>query len=681
MVVLSSNDGCIVALTPEAKAVGLHRGDPIFKVKDIVTYHKVHVFSTNMMLYAAMSKRIVSIMRESVSHVEQYSIDESFCDLHGYDAHFDLVDLMRSLKDKIRLYTDVPVSVGIAPTKTLAKIGSKFAKQYAGYRGVCLIDTLEKRRKALALFPLDDVWGIGRHTLAKLEYFGIHTPLEFAGKSESWVRSHLAKPGIQTWLELNGTPCIDTAEVRQKKTICTSRSFGEMVSDLPSLRASVATFASSCANELRGQASGAKTVTVFIASNRFREDLPQYGNSATISLLVPTSDTLEITVAAIQALQSIWREGIKLKQAAQREHRIALNLMGGYNIDGHHIKADLGVEAYLRNNPARTLYLIADSIAGSQVDHTLRDTTFTNADNKPQFLITFNPRYEKQWNSLSLRAGAKLWFSVNKGKVVSAAPDVEVRYTFRQLFSVYGGIGGDYAVTSISNMLDENRYMNLDSMPTLNDYTPADFHAGFDITPVSGLQIGASVSYKMIQNTHFFVNTEFACTETPNVYPKNDLDYVYGNTFNLVYASANLLQAEAHIDYNLKERYTFHASGCYNGWNVKDENVEAWNKPTWEADASIEALFTKNFAGNVRFYYASERKTPLVNIDGNGYDVKTLAPIYDLNLSLSYTFPKNISIFVQANNLLAISEKLRYQNWYGYDNIGTHVMAGISVSF
>ena len=315
VVVLSSNDGCIVALTPEAKAVGLHRGDPIFKARDIVRRHHVHVFSSNMMLYAAMSHRIVSIMRESVSHVEQYSIDESFCDLHGYDAHFDLVALMRSLKDKILLYTDVPVSVGIAPTKTLAKIGSKFAKQYAGYRGVCLIDTDEKRRKALSLFPLDDVWGIGRHTLAKLEYLGIHTPLEFAGKSEAWVRSHLAKPGIQTWLELNGTPCIDTAEVRQKKTICTSRSFGEMVSDLPSLRASVATFASSCANELRGQASAAKTVTVFIASNRFRDDLPQYANTATISLLVPTSDTLEITRAALQALHTIWRDGILYKRS------------------------------------------------------------------------------------------------------------------------------------------------------------------------------------------------------------------------------------------------------------------------------------------------------------------------------------------------------------------------------
>ena len=315
VVVLSSNDGCIVALTPEAKAVGLHRGDPIFKVKDIVTHNNVHVFSTNMMLYATMSKRIVSIMRESVSHVEQYSIDESFCDLHGYGKHFDLVEMMRELKDKILLYTDIPVSVGIAPTKTLAKMGSKFAKQYKGYHGVCMIDTDEKRRKALSLFPLDDVWGIGRQTLAKLEYFGVHTPLEFADKSESWVRSHFTKPGIQTWLELNSHPCIDTAEIHHKQTICTSRSFGEMVSDFDSLKASIATFASSCANKLRGQSSGAKSVTVFIASNRFREDLPQYGNSATVPLLVPTSDTLEITSAAIRALQSIWREGIQYKRS------------------------------------------------------------------------------------------------------------------------------------------------------------------------------------------------------------------------------------------------------------------------------------------------------------------------------------------------------------------------------
>ncbi len=315
VVVLSSNDGCIVALTPEAKAVGLHRGDPIFKVQPIVDKHRVTVFSTNMTLYAAMSKRIVSIMRKSIGHVEQYSIDESFCDLHGYERLYDLENLMRQLKDRILLWTDVPVSVGIAPTKTLAKMGSKFAKQYKGYRGVCMIDTETKRIRALELFDLADVWGIGRQTLAKLQYYGVQTPLEFANKSESWVRAHLTKPGLQTWLELNGVPCIDTSEVVRNKTICTSRSFGEMITDLPQLKASVATFASSCANKLRGQRAAASTVTVFVGSNRFREDLRQYHNAASVTLPTPTNDTLEIVSAALSALQSIYAEGVMYKKS------------------------------------------------------------------------------------------------------------------------------------------------------------------------------------------------------------------------------------------------------------------------------------------------------------------------------------------------------------------------------
>ena len=160
VVVLSNNDGCIVALTPEAKAVGLRRGDPIFKVRHIVDQCHVAVFSTNMYLYAAMSKRVTSILRKSVCHVENYSIDESFCDLQGYDDHFDLEGMMRRIARKIKLWTDIPVSVGVAPTKTLAKMGSKFAKQYAGYHGVCMIDSDDKRRKALRLFDLTDVWGI-----------------------------------------------------------------------------------------------------------------------------------------------------------------------------------------------------------------------------------------------------------------------------------------------------------------------------------------------------------------------------------------------------------------------------------------------------------------------------------------------------------------------------------------
>ena len=313
--VLSNNDGCIVALTPECKVLGLHRGDPIFKVRGIVEANDITVFSTNMQLYAAMSKRVTSILRQSFAHVENYSIDESFCYLDGYEKMFNLEDLMRDTAEKIKLYTDIPVSVGIAPSKTLAKMGSKFAKNYKGYRGVCVIDSEEKRKKALQLFDLSDVWGIGRHTLQKLNYLGVRTPLEFADKSCSWVKANLYKPGYQTWLELNGIPCIDTAEVVRNQSICTSRSFGSMVSDLPSLKASVATFASSCANKLRGQSACAKAVTVFLLSNRFREDLCQYNNSASWTFLTPTSDTMEITQAALKLLEQIYRPGIWYKKS------------------------------------------------------------------------------------------------------------------------------------------------------------------------------------------------------------------------------------------------------------------------------------------------------------------------------------------------------------------------------
>ncbi len=313
--VAGSNDGIIVALTQEAKALGLKRGDPVFKVKDIVTKNNVKIFSTNMTLYAAMSKRITNILRDSVLRVENYSIDESFCYLDGYERIGNIEDYMREVVKRIALWTDIPVSVGIAPTKTLAKVGSKFAKKYKGYRSVCLIDSEEKRRKALSLFDLADVWGIGRQTLKKLNYYGVYTTIDFSDKKESWVKSHFNLPVLQTWRELNGIPCIDTSEVIQKQSICTSRSFGEMVTDLDSLKSSVVSFASSCANKLRGQHSLAKAVTVFVTTNRFREDLPQYGNSQTEYLNIPTSDTLEIVNAAIAALKKIYLDGIHYKKS------------------------------------------------------------------------------------------------------------------------------------------------------------------------------------------------------------------------------------------------------------------------------------------------------------------------------------------------------------------------------
>lgn len=313
--VLSSNDGNIVALTAEAKALGIRRGAPFFQVKDVIEKNNVAVFSGNIMLYEAMSKRVQSIMRKTVERTENYSIDEQFLYLDGYENNYDLVKLMREMVRQIALWTDIPVSVGIARTKTLAKVASKFAKKYRGYESVCMIDTEEKRRKALSMFELADIWGIGPRSFAKLQALGITTPLQFADKPGDWVLRQFHKPGYQTWLELNGHPCIDTSEIIRRQTISTSRSFGKMISDAEQLRASVATFAASCCNTLRAQESAAGSVSVFACSNRFREDLQQYSNIATMRLDSPSSDTLEITEAAIRLADRIYRPGIQFKKS------------------------------------------------------------------------------------------------------------------------------------------------------------------------------------------------------------------------------------------------------------------------------------------------------------------------------------------------------------------------------
>lgn len=313
--VLSSNDGNIVALTAEAKALGIKRGAPFFQVKDIITKNNVAVFSGNLMLYDAMSKRVQSIMRKTVEHTESYSIDEQFLYLDGYGKNYDLVKLMRKMVRQIALWTDIPVSVGIARTKTLAKVASKFAKKYRGYDSVCIIDSEDKRRKALSLFELADIWGIGPRSFAKLQALGIATPLQFADRPGDWVLRHFHKPGYQTWMELNGRPCIETGEIIRRQTITTSRSFGKMISTPEQLRASVATFAASCCNTLRAQESAAGSVSVFACSNRFREDLPQYSNIATMQLDSPSSDTIEITEAAVSLADRIYRPGIQFKKS------------------------------------------------------------------------------------------------------------------------------------------------------------------------------------------------------------------------------------------------------------------------------------------------------------------------------------------------------------------------------
>ncbi len=316
LVVLSNNDGCVVARSKEVKAMGIPEGMPYYQLRQQYPNAGIVAFSSNYALYGDMSSRIVSILREEAPDVIQYSIDEAFLDLRGME-HMDLHEWGVRLCRKVLKYTGMPVSLGIASTNTLAKMASKYAKKYEGYRKCCLIGTEEQREKALRLFPVRDVWGIGRRIGRQLEYVGVATAYDFASLPKDYVRRRFHVTGERTWKELHGLPCIevDGLDGVTKKTIVTSRSFPEMITDLADLRSHVANYAARCALKLRRQGSVCAMVTAFIQSNRFREDLEQYDNSGTATFTTPTSTTSEIVGVAMEILERIFRRGVHYKRA------------------------------------------------------------------------------------------------------------------------------------------------------------------------------------------------------------------------------------------------------------------------------------------------------------------------------------------------------------------------------
>ena len=322
VVVLSNNDGCVIARSEEAKALGYKMGDPFYQVKEKLEAEGVAIFSSNYTLYGSLSNRVMSMLSHYSPHIDQYSIDESFFDvdqsmaerffqdnlkendtflnneslLHQYGAKIS-ADVLRAV--------GIPISIGIAETKTLAKIGSKFAKKYKGYQGCCLIDTDERRHKALSLFPIKDVWGIGRQISKKLDYMGIRTAAQFADKKESWVHSHFNITTVRTWKELNGESCISIEELPQKKSICTSRSFsGEGISDKDVVEEAVANFAVRCAEKLRHQGSVCQGITVFAWTSRFNENVPEYTIHDSLTLPIATNAQEEIVGAALSILRA-----------------------------------------------------------------------------------------------------------------------------------------------------------------------------------------------------------------------------------------------------------------------------------------------------------------------------------------------------------------------------------------
>ena len=313
--VLSNNDGCVVARSNEAKVLGIKAGLPYYQLKERFPNNEVIVFSSNYELYGDITDRVMSLVRKAAPTFYRYSIDEGFCDLAGME-NYDLKKWGEDLSAFIMKATRMPVSIGIASTKTLAKMASHYAKHYKGYKHCCMIESEEQRIKALEKYEIDEVWGIGRRYSARLQTMGVRTALEFASQEESWVRTYLNNVvAIRTWKELNAIDCIPMEEMTKKKSICTSRSFPGMVSDMETLRTSISNFAARCSEKLRKQESVAQTVSVFIDTNHFREDLPQYWNMSEERLLTPSNSTLQIVQTATRCMERIFRKGYSYKRA------------------------------------------------------------------------------------------------------------------------------------------------------------------------------------------------------------------------------------------------------------------------------------------------------------------------------------------------------------------------------
>ncbi|SEA48074.1 DNA polymerase V [Porphyromonadaceae bacterium KH3R12] len=315
VIVLSNNDGCAIARSDEAKALGIKMGANFFEIKEFLESHHVQALSTNFVLYSDMSMRMKGLLSRFCPEIEDYSIDEAFLNFTGFEKgtlREHCLEMVRTVRQGL----GIPVSVGVAPTKTLAKIANHFAKKYTGYKNVCLIDTEEKRIKALQKTGIGDVWGIGRrHTRRLQQMHGIETAYDFTQLSRAWVRKHMTVIGERTWLELQGESCIGMeAAAPDKQSILVSRGFGKMTEDLSVIKEAAVNYACMAAAKLRKQKSCAKSLLVFIETNFFREDWPQNNQHIIMNMPVATNSNMEIIKYVSEGLDRIFLPGYKYRK-------------------------------------------------------------------------------------------------------------------------------------------------------------------------------------------------------------------------------------------------------------------------------------------------------------------------------------------------------------------------------
>lgn len=315
VIVLSNNDGCAIARSQEAKDLGIKMGAPAFLIEDIIKKHNVAVFSANFILYGDISNRIVNISRRYCQDIEVYSVDEQFLGFQGYE-YLNLKDHCNDLRNTVYNGLDIPCSIGLAPTKTLAKVANKIVKKHSDELGhTYVIDSQNKIEKALKWLPLEDVWGIGRRYSERFAKIGVKKAWDFTQLPEAFVQKQMGVYGLRMHKELRGIPQYDLSEKKNKKGIGTSRTFDKRTADLEVLKERVSTFAFKCSEKLRKQNSCCNFVTVFITTDRFKLDLKQYSNSITIALPNPSSSAIELSAMALKGLEKIFLPFFQYKKA------------------------------------------------------------------------------------------------------------------------------------------------------------------------------------------------------------------------------------------------------------------------------------------------------------------------------------------------------------------------------
>jgi DNA polymerase V len=338
IVVLSNNDGCIIARSNEAKSLGIPMGAPVFEYETLIEKNKVNVFSANFALYGDMSQRVMGILGEYTPELEIYSIDEAFMKLQGFEK-FNLQTYAEEIQLNVSKWTGIPISIGIAPTKALSKVANRIAKKFPKEtKSVHIIDTEEKRIKALKWLKVEDVWGIGRQHSKRLNALNINTAYDFTQMTDSWVRKHLSVVGLRLKHDLEGIPTLDFEEVLPKKNIATTRSFEKLYTEFDEIKERITTFAVSCSEKLRRQKSACNSLMVFLHTNGYRQDLPQYSRNIIVKLPFPSNSSIELAKFATEALAKIFKKGYSYKKAGvivmefSQEDNVQLNIFENSNL-------------------------------------------------------------------------------------------------------------------------------------------------------------------------------------------------------------------------------------------------------------------------------------------------------------------------------------------------------------